>query len=303
MSTERLLQDYNIPYVTEGHKHSTAGWVNVHCPFCAGSHNYHMGIHEELSACHCWRCGSHSVPETLSRILGLPRLETQEVLRRYRGSAGLVRKAVPEPKISIHPFKLPQPHFRLNTLGRRYLIKRKFDPDYLEREWGLLQTGPVSFLDKINYSRRILIPIYWGGKIVTFQSRDITDKSERKYLACPMKREEIHHKNILYGKQEYWNRHKGIIITEGVTDVWRLGPAAVATFGIEFKMEQVLQLKKISNRFFVLFDDEPQAQEQARILAAKLRAFRKEVIIETVKDDPGSMSQKDADKLVKELIG
>ncbi len=303
MNAERLLRDYNIPHLTEGHKHATAGWANVHCPFCSGEQNYHMGIREELTACHCWRCGSHNVAQTLSRLLNMPTPEVKRILPRYKTGAAGVKKIAPEARVAIHPFKFPKPYGPLDKRGKRYLEKRGFIPQHLEQEWGLLQTGPVSFLDKISYSHRILIPIFWNGKIVSFQSRDITDKSDRKYLACTMKREEIHHKNILYGKQAAWERFDEFIIVEGVTDVWRLGPQAIATFGIEFKMEQVLQLKKIGNRFIVLFDDEPQAQEQARILTAKLRAMGKAARVEKIEGDPGGMAQGDADHLVKELIG
>ena len=67
-------------------------------------------------------------------------------------------------------------------------------------------------------------------------------------------------------------------------------------------MEQVLQLAKIHDKFFMLFDEEPQAQEQARVLATKLKALGKEVYIEKIKGDPGDMRQEDADYLVKQLM-
>lgn len=302
MNAERLFRDYNIPHVTEGHKHSTTGWVNVHCPFCPGSQNYHLGIHEELTGCHCWRCGSHPVVGALSKLLNLPELEIRKILRKYKAGGTATKKSITQPKVSIHPFKFPKPNSPLTKLGKKYLARRGFDPDYLAEEWGLLQTGPVSFLDGISYNHRILIPIHWNGKIVSFQGRDITDKSDRKYLACPMRREEIHHKNILYGKQEEWQKAKGIIVVEGPVDVWRFGPCAAGVLGTSFKMEQVLQLAKHHNRFFIMFDNEPQAQAQARLLAVKLKALGKEARIEKVKDDPGSMTQAEANHLVRELV-
>jgi len=184
---------------------------------------------------------------------------------------------------------------------RKYLIRRKFDPDKLEREWGLLGTGPVSRLDRINYSRRILIPIHWDGKLVSFQTRDITGRSELKYLACSLEREKIPHKTILYGKQEAWN-DTGICV-EGVTDVWRLGPAAFAVFGIEYKPQQVRLIAKTFHRVAVVFDDDPQAVVQADKLVAELRfrgvdAWRVDIV-----GDPGDMDQDDADYLVREIVG
>lgn len=302
MDIERLLLDFNIPYATEEHKHCTDGWVNVHCPFCVGQQNFHLGISKEHGGCHCWRCGGKSTINTLGKILGLPPAEVTKILRNYDHTATR-RKLVKEPEVSIHPFKYPSPNFPLTRAYKNYLAGRGFDPDHLEQEWKLLQTGPVSFLDGIAYNHRIIIPIYWDGKPVSFQARDITGHSDRKYLACPRKRERVHHKDILYGKQELWESLSALIIVEGVTDVWRLGPCAVATLGIEFKMEQVLHLAKYNDRFFIAFDNDLQAQMQARKLSIKLRALGKKVHIETIKEDPGSMSQDDADHFVKELLG
>jgi hypothetical protein len=301
MDIQRLLHDYKIPFVTEGHKHSREGWVNIPCPFCSGNPGYHLGIHEDGNGAHCWRCGAHPVPKVLSAVLHLPESKVRAIMHKYKGR--IHRRRTDEAKVSIFPLRLPKPNSALTGQYKRYLEKRGFDPDKLEKEWGLLQTGPVSLLDNISYSHRILIPIYWDGGIVSFQARDITDKSPLKYLACPKRREKIHHKNILYGKQEYWKKSKGIIVVEGATDVWRLGAHAAATFGIEFKMEQILLLSRLHNRFFIIFDDEPQAQRQAKVLATKLKTLGKEAYIEKIEGDPGSMKQEDANHLVKYLLG
>ncbi len=302
MDITGLLRDYNIPYIAEGHKHCTDGWINVHCPFCPGSQDYHLGIHTEYPVSNCWRCGGHSTVMALSRILNLHHKEVEEIIKKYAGKRGLKREA-PEAKVSLNPFKFPQPCDKLNSWGREYLEGRGFDPEKIERVWGLQQTGPVSFLDGIQYNNRIVIPINWNGQTVSFQTRDITDKSDRKYLACPMRREIIHHKNILYGKQKRWGRGRALIIVEGVTDVWRLGGRAVATFGTSFKTEQVLQLSGAGERFFIIFDNEPQAQQQAQKLATKLKVLGKQAHIMTVIGDPGSMKQDDANHLIQGLLG
>lgn len=301
MSIQRILSKHNIPYVTEGNKHCTEGWVNIHCPFCTGSQDYHLGIHEDGKAANCWRCGSHSVVSVLQQLLKITKGEAIQKLKES-GSASSFSRRAEEAKVSIFPLRFPKPYSKLTPYYKKYLENRNFDPDYLEEEWGLLQTGPSSFLDNISYSHRILIPIRWNGEIVSFQGRDITGKSERKYLACSKRREKIHHKNILYGKQEQWKTASGIIVVEGVTDVWRLGPGSVATFGIKFKMEQVMALSKINDRFFIVFDSDQDAQNQAKILSTKLKALGKQVHIEKIADDPGSMKQDDANHLVKMLL-
>jgi len=299
---EELLSVYGVPFVTEGHSHTTPGWVNIHCPFCKGSQNYHLGINEESGACHCWRCGSHGLVDVLSRTLGLSQGRTFELLKQYRKMPSTRRKRSTQ-RTSALPFKLPSPNYPLSGQYKEYLENRGFDPDKLEREWGLLQTGPASYLDGISYSHRILVPIYWDRRIVSFQARDVTGKSSVRYLACPGQRELVPHQSILYGKQSYWLRSHAMIVVEGVTDVWRLGPCAAAVFGIEFRLEQVLQLLHHGDRFFVIFDNEHYAQKQARKLAIKLRALGRETHVLAVQTDPADLSQDEADYMVKQLLG
>ena len=305
MGIEKLLQDYGIPYVTESeHHHSTHGWINIHCPFCHGSKNFHLGISlYQPTVSHCWRCGWHSTTSVLSRILNISVGKAKNLIQEYAGPTGTIRKKAKEPRVSIFPIKFPQPYFEhLNEAGKKYLERRGFDPEKLEKKWKLKQTGPMSFLDKIAYGNRIIIPIHWGGQLVSFQTRDITEKSDKRYLACPMRREVIHHKHIVYGKEKEWSKYPALIVVEGVIDVWKLGTCAVATFGTSFTMEQVLALTKIHDRFFIVYDNEPQAQQQARKLAVKLKALGKKVFIETVDTDPGDMKIEDARHFVKTLL-
>ena len=243
----------------------------------------------------------HPITEVLHLVLGLPIPEVKRVLAKYRGRPFFRKRSQIEPRVNINPFKLP-PNFPLKAPGRRYLASRGFSPTHVEGEWKISQTGPVSSLDGISYNYRILIPIYWDGKMVSFQSRDITGKSDRKYIACPMRREEIHHKNIIYGKQDKLRRSNGIIVVEGVTDVWRFGTSAAATFGTSFKMEQVLELAKLNDKFFIVFDNEPHAQEQAHKLMIKLKTLGKTVYIKKVVGDPGEMTQTEANKFVRSII-
>jgi DNA primase len=145
-----------------------------------------------------------------------------------------------------------------------------------------------------------LVPIVWENNTVSFQCRDFTEKATLRYITCPKSREIIHHKNILYGKQSSWTDR--IIVCEGVFDVFRFGVNSVATFGIQFKQEQVRQIKKYFKQVFVAFDDEPQAINKAEKLVSELRfrGITSERI--PIVGDPGGMNQKDADYLVKTYI-
>jgi hypothetical protein len=264
-----------------------------------------MGCPPNALYFHCWRCGWHPVEETLSLVLHVQRSEVKQILRQHRLDILPSQRVDTAPKVMLHPFKYPTPVCPCLGAHKRYLRDRGFDPAKLIKDWNLQGTGPIATLDEIDYKFRVIIPIMWDGRVVSFQARDITGKSPFKYKACPKPREEIHHKHVLYGKQEYWEMSRVGIIVEGVVDAWRIGPAAACTFGIEFSIEQVMQMGKHFDRIFVLYDKERTAQRQAKKLSTKLRMMGKEVYVidQYDGDDPGSMSESDAQNLVRDLLG
>ena len=120
-------------------------------------------------------------------------------------------------------------------------------------------------------------------------------------MACPKERERIHHKHILYGKQEEW-KSTGICV-EGITDVWRFGIIAFATFGIEYTPVQLRQIAKTFQRVPVVFDgEESQSIKQANKLVADLKFRGVDAFRVDIDGDPGSMSQEEANYLIKQLI-
>lgn len=297
MDIIKLYKNYNIPYLTEGHKHCHPGWVHTPCPFCTGNPGYHLGFNIEQEFYSCWRCGGHSIINTIKELLGINYYAAKEISEQY-GNKIIKRKVIK--KLNIKPFILPANIIELTDRHKKYLIGRNFDPEQLENDWHIQGTGLYSMLDNLNYKHRIFIPVFWQGELVTFQTRDITEKSEYKYLMCPAEREQIPIKSILYGKQEQWTDLA--IVVEGVTDVWRLGFTAVATFGIKYKPEQVRELSKNFKRIIVLFDEEKQAQEQADRLVSDLLFRGKDTFLYNIKgNDPGGLSDKEARQLVQEL--
>lgn len=295
LDVRRLYRDYNIPFWEEG-KNVADGWVNVRCPFC-GDRSNHLGFSPQGSYV-CWRCGSHKLRDVLSKLIGIGQHDFRQILSTY-GTA-TQRRDLPEERvrIGIHKFTFPSSTGELQTQHIRYLESRKFDPDKLKRIWGLLGTGPASRLDNIDFKHRIIAPINWEGSCVSFQARDFTGKSSLRYITCPRNREIVHHKHILYGIQENWTQ-SGICV-EGITDVWRLGVRAFATFGIEYTQQQVHKIRTAFSTVYIVFDDEPQAQRQARKLSRELSFYGVDARIVTIVGDPGSMSQSDADYLVRQ---
>ena len=165
----------------------------------------------------------------------------------------------------------------------------------MSRVWGLLGTGPIG-----EYKFRIVAPIEFEGRLVSYQCRDITGRAALPYLACAQENEVRDHKHCLYG-MDLVPGHS-VVIVEGIADVWRLGPGAIATFGIGYTTEQVDLMRRWKRRF-VLFDSaDPQALEKAEQLADMLSGFGGWTeILEIDSSDPGAMDQEDANDLMKEL--
>lgn len=296
MDIIRLYRDFGVIHTTEGHKHSRPGWVNTECPFCTGHKGFHLGWNLQDEYYFCWRCGWHPPVKTLSEILKIDYLSVAKLFEQY----GINRTAVQQKIVEKKNFKLPSGVSHLKTSHKNYLLERGFDPDKIISDWGVLGTGPVSRLDNLSYRFRILIPFYWNNEMVTFDSRDITGKQQNKYQACPVYYETIGHKKILYGDQENWNPNLGICV-EGPTDVWRIGKLAFATSGIQYTREQVRVISSIFKRVAVIFDNEIQAQAQARKLVSELKFRGVDAWIETVRDDPGNMTGREVYELIKKI--
>jgi len=295
-----LYKDYSITHATENNKHTRPGWVQVHCPFCRGSNDFHLGYNLSGNYFYCWKHGWGAPIPTLAKILNVSEKQAKDIIIDYGGTAH--KKTKKEiPKTDKKPFKLPVGTGELEKRHRVYLEKRNFDPDKLLYQWQLKATGIIALLDNTDYKHRIVAPVRWDGEIVTFQARDITGKSLLKYLACPKDREIIHHKHILYGAQEFWG-DTGIIV-EGITDVWRFGPAAAATFGIEYTAKQLMVIKRSFKRVAVVFDGgEAQAKNKADQMVGELRVVGVDAFRVDIVGDPGGMAQDEADYLVKQIL-
>lgn len=298
MDIHKLYTDFGISFLTEGHKHCSPGWVHTPCPLCTGSPGYHMGYNTMIDRFICWRCGSHNSAHVVQSLLNVSYQEAYKILKDYGVFIGKAPET--QPKKGKKQFILPSNTTGLQKHHKKYISKRDFDPDKLEKEWGIQGTGVISKIGNLSYKHRILIPYYWDKKVVSFDTRDITNKHQNKYQACPLEYEEIEHKHILYGRQEKWGT-TGICV-EGTTDVWRLGFNSFATSGIKYTSKQMRIIAKTFKRVPIIFDDEPQAQKQAIKLSSDLKFRGVDSFVVKIVGDPGGMEQSEADYLVKQLI-
>lgn len=296
MDILEIFNEYNIDYKTEGHKHCRPGWVNIPCPFCEGNPGYHLGINIKTLHSYCWRCGWKPIDFALSGVLKI----TKDKIPKL----GLIGVQINTKQEEVkNTFTLPSAITPLLKIHKKYLQKRGYNTTSIEKNWNVYGTSPSSCLvnngKKINFKYRIIIPIFWDGKIVSFTSRDITEKAPIKYISCPNNMEVIEHKHILYGRQDKWNE-TGICV-EGPTDVWKMGFSSFATFGIEYTIRQLILIKKTFKNVAVLYDDDPQAIVKAEQLVAELQFRRVNAFRVPITGDPGSLQKKEANYLSKQI--
>lgn len=291
----RLTRELRLNVAEPGTKHHRTGWVNIPCPFCSGGEGYHLGYNIDEGHWNCYRCGWHNQVEVIQTVAGVSWAEAKNIVERY-GGRPIIQK-LEEEKHRPLSVDLPKGTTPMAIPHKRYLKKRGFNHRVLAEEWGLLGTGPIG-----PYKFRIIAPIFYEERLVSYQGRDITGRSPIKYKACPLDLEAIPHKEILYGLDKATGHT--IIVVEGVTDVWRLGPGAVATFGIEWTKEQASLIKKFPRRFIAYDPGEPEAVVQSNKLAWHLAGFSGTTgLVEDLRTDPGDLSDEEARELMVSLFG
>jgi len=284
-----ILQELNIEYKTEGHHHCRPGWINLDCPFCGkDSHKWHLGYSIESNFFHCWRCGFHSIIETLMEITGYSATKCKKILKDVEYTE--VKREKPKGKLILPKGigKLQKPH-------RRYLRSRRFNWKKIQNLW---QISGIGIASKLPW--RIFIPILHHGKMVSWTTRSISNSNMvTRYISASLKEESIPHKSLLYG-EDY--AQKTIVITEGPFDVWKIGPGAVATLGIGYSLEQLLRMTKYPKRM-VCFDHERIAQERAKRLCNELSVFPgKTFNIQLDAKDAASATNREIERIRKEIL-
>lgn len=280
MEATDFFARFGIEHAQAGeHHHARFGWIQLKsCPFC-NSDNYHLGFNLTGRYFVCWRCG------------GLKTLAVLQALQVDRNGIREFFQDLELPEFVSRPQgRLVEPKHRgpLLKAHRRYLKERGYDPDELVRIWELEGIG---LSDRLSW--RLYIPLIVKGKRVSWTTRTIGSKGQR-YVSAAAEQEAIPHKHCIYGSD--LARHS-LVVVEGPADAWRIGPGAGALFGTAFTAPQVRKITQYPYRF-ILFDNEPHAQEQAQKLADQLSCFPGETsILETDCADPGEMSPREVRRL------
>jgi hypothetical protein len=275
----------------------------VVCPFCADRRghlyiNYRYGLRDpetgsdNTGLAHCFRRDCLSDPEhrreladrifslvahDFGSVRGLPPASAREA--RVRCST-----IIEPPADLIALTELPADH-----RAAEYLTGRGFDLAELGRLWGVAYcVEPCAYHAMLC---RLYIPIRMGGLLVGWQGRYAGDRDwgacgVPKYYNAPGLR-----KGQLLYNYDRAMAQPFVVVVEGVTDVWRLGPPAVALFGKSASPEQARLLAAGWHGKPVVILLDPDAADEAEKVRRQVTALHPEqVFVVTLPEglDPGS---------------
>ena len=236
----------------------------------------------------CWVCGRHSLAEVVSKCGKMPLGTALSALEGMK----LDKLAVKVEKQAAGRVALPSGVEPMGPAHRRYLRERGFNDHEIESLW---QVEGIGISAKLGW--RLFIPIVLNGEVVSWTSRAIGEKS--RYLSASLDEEKVHHKETLYGIDLV---RTTIIVSEGPTDAWNIGPSGTCMFGLKYTPSQVHLIAQFPNRVICL-DSSSDAQKVARDLCETLSLFpgrTTNVVLDA--EDPGSADRKEIKKMREAVL-
>jgi len=230
-----LCREQRIPYLEEGNHHCHDGWIQVPCPFCGdGNDGWHLGYNIEFGNMNCWRCGKHNIFEWLKKVLpNSIKHKVPAIIQQYQ-ITGHKKHVVKPEMVRKRNIKPPFGSKSLGTRHIQYLKSRSFEPKKLIPLWNLQGTFNLSK----SWNWRIIAPIHnQDRQIVAYTGRALSDEIRPRWKTSENEEMVEDPKKLIYGIEKV-NPEKGVLIVEGPSDVWRMGPGAVGLLGIDWKVEQ-----------------------------------------------------------------
>lgn len=175
----------------------------------------------------------------------------------------------------------------------KYLCQRGYDIQELSSIFKICYCSDTSNKEYNLASNRIIIPVYMKSVLVGWQARYIGDRDWHdkefrvlKYFSIPHFRKSL----VLYNYDEAIKDDGFVVVCEGPSDSWRIGPSSVALFGKSISVEQVSLIANTwQNGYVAVMLDRDAIQDSFKV-ALKLREKIKNVfVISPPKgfDDPG----------------
>jgi len=286
-----ILDELGVDFKSDG-KNVGAADINIDCPFCGWEK--HMGINVNNGYIWCWVCefqdikGHPSLLKALYLTTEIPWAELKGIMEEHGWSWDGYKEEPLSDGLSKNAW-LPKEccDFTENTKQRdnalHYLQNRGFGVDEIEK-YGLKYTVGGA------YHKRIIIPIYFEGKIVAFTGRDYSGKQNR-YKNAPLFMCSRRVKDSLYNYDNCVDEFGHSYLLEGPTDVWRMKEGMSVFRSALSSKQRVLIMRLNLNSLTIIFD--PNATTRAYDAAASLSPFIPliKVVRLTGKNDVSSMTK------------
>jgi hypothetical protein len=282
------------------HQGGTEEYV-VRCPFCGDASGHgHLYINHRygtadgpdggrnMHLAHCFRCDCLEDPEKRRELFDM-------IFSVHNGQPLPPPRACYGPAAPRRPGRVSRPGYLMSLTAlhptfpaRAYLEGRGYDVAELESAWGVAYcVEPCACPEMVG---RLYVPVVQGGQLVGWQGRypaelDWKATGVSKYYNMPGLRKG----QLLYNLDQARGQPL-VVVVEGVTDAWRVGPAAVALFGKTASEAQVQLLAACWRGQPVVILLDADAPEEAEKLRRRLEAFKSSpVVVAELPDglDPG----------------
>lgn len=219
-----------------------------------------------------------------------PAREKDVLLRGSRHSNDPIRATMPGPLMPVNRLLPDHP-------ARVYLEGRGYDVSCLHERFRVCYCAE-SFLRYATATNRIIVPVYQGGEVYGWQARYIgqTDwKQVPKYYSMPGMK-----KSALLYNIDSACQFPLVVVCEGTSDVWRVGPQAVALFGktISQTQQQLLATHWGKGAVVTLLDGDAQDDAQQVYDALRGKVSRLVRVALPPGYDPGDMAQDQIDEAI-----
>jgi hypothetical protein len=272
MNIIRFLDSHKIFYTDTG-SNVKKGNINVQCPWCGKEDkSEHMGISIKLPHVYgCWRNDKHrgkDITNLIQKLLDCSWLEAKSIVDSDRSlleKEGCLSKvksifSVKKEEITVgitelellNEFKFISSTSQIYKRFYTYFYSRgyrKEDIDKLKEHYKLLGCF------RGDYAWRLIIPIYFQNRLVTWTSRTIRN-DDLRYKDLSPDESVIPLKDCLYDFDNLINRTgKKLFITEGPFDCYPLflhggnDIGVTCTFTVSVSEEQKFLLSQLSNNY------------------------------------------------------
>lgn len=257
---DQLAEDHGLDARWNGN------WLQFNCPFCDDD-GFHAAWHSGTGVMSCFRCGKLSVTKTCSSLFGLTAKELDRVHVKTTVEPG---EEVVEWNKKITEVELPLNTYPVSEwrMASNYIKNRGLSP---------FNNSIYCTTHLSNYPFRIIIPIYYEGKLISWQGRTYMDQ-EPKYLNLS------DHKQRFPMKQTFYNwtlLEEEVVLCEGIFDVWSgklLYPELhfIASFGKQLTERQLSMLSS-RKKVWLALDKEAGTRKEVRKIRKQLTTMGVEV--------------------------